>query len=72
MLQPLKSSPFSSLGRKGSPVKDFMEILHLKKADAESIYLILIDWLKTKNVQCHKLVQQIVDVWNRKPRIVAV
>ena len=56
----------------GSPVEHFMEILGLKKADAESIYSVLIDWLKTKNVMCHKLVQQIVDVWNRKPRRVAV
>ena len=39
-----------------------MEILGLKKADAESIYSVLIDWLKTKNIHCNKLVQQIVDV----------
>ena len=44
----------------------------LKKDDAESIYSVLIDWLKMNNVQCNKVVQQIVDVWNRKPRIVAV
>ena len=49
-----------------------MEILGLKKDDAESIYSVLINWLNTKNVQCHKLVQQIVDVWNRKPKRVAV
>ena len=49
-----------------------MEIFSLKKADGESIYSVLIDWLKTKNVMCHKLVQQKVDVWNRKPRRVAV
>ena len=46
----------------GSPVGHFMEILGLKKADAELSYSVLIDWLKTKNVQCNKLVQQIVDV----------
>ena len=40
----------------GSPVEHFMEILPLKKADAESIYSVLIDWIKKKNVQCHKLV----------------
>ena len=40
----------------GSPVEHFMEILPLKKADAESIYSVLIDWLNKKNVQCHKLV----------------
>ena len=27
-----------------------MEILSLNKADAESVYSILTDWLKTKNV----------------------
>ena len=42
----------------------------LKKDDAESIYSVLIDWLKMNNVQCNKVVQQIVDIWNRKPRIV--
>ena len=42
-----------------------MEILSLnKKVDAESIYSVLIDWLKMKSVQCHKLVRQIIDVWN--------
>ena len=40
----------------GSPVEHFMEILGLNKADTESIYSVLIDWLKTKNVQCHKLI----------------
>ena len=29
-----------------------MEIYPYKKADAESIYLVLIDWLKKKNVMC--------------------
>ena len=53
-------------------VKHFIEILGLKKADAKSINSVLIDWLNTKNVQSHKLVQQIVDVWNRKPRRVVV
>ena len=38
------------------PVEHFMKILSLKKVDAESIYSVLIDWHKTKNVQCHKLV----------------
>ena len=49
-----------------------MEIIGLKKPNADSIYSVLIDWLNTKNVQCNKLVQQIVDVLNRKPRRVAV
>ena len=35
-----------------------MEILGLKKADAESIYSVLIHWLKTNNVQFNKVVQQ--------------
>ena len=51
----------------GSPIEHFMEILSLKKGDAESIYSVLIDWRKTNNVECNKVVQQIVDVWNRKP-----
>ena len=56
----------------GSPIEHFMEILSLKKADAELIYSVLIDWLKMNNIQCNKVVQQIVDVWNRKPRRVNV
>ena len=43
-----------------------MEFLGLKKADAESIYSELIDWFDTKNVQCNKLVRQVVDIWNKK------
>ena len=65
-------SSFCHSVENGSPVKHFIEILGLKKADAESIYSVLINWLNTKNVQSHKLVQQIVDVWNRKPSRVAV
>lgn len=38
-----------------------MEILPLKKDDAESFYSVLIDWLKKKNVQCHKLVGMAFD-----------
>ena len=56
----------------GSPVEHFMEFLGLKKAESESIYSVLIDWLKTKNVQCNKLVQQVVDIWNKKLRKVTV
>ena len=65
-------SSFCHWVENGSPAKHFIEILGLKKADAESIYSVWINWLNMKNVQCHKLVQQIVDVWNRKPRRVAV
>ena len=53
-------------------VKHFIEILGLQKVDPELIYSVLINWLNTKNIQSHKLVQKIVDVWNRKPRRVAV
>ena len=53
---------FLSLVENGLPIEHFMEILGLKKGDPESIYSVLIDWLKTNNVQCNKVVQQIVDV----------
>ena len=39
-----------------------MENLPLKKADAELICSVLIDWLKKKNIQCHKLVGMSFDV----------
>ena len=38
------------------PVEHFMEILPLKKTDAQSIYSVLLDWLKKKDLQCNKLV----------------
>ena len=69
MFPPLKSCYWVE---NGSPIEHFMEILGLKKGDAELIYSILIDWLKTNTVHCNKVVQQIVYVWNRKPRRVAV
>ena len=50
MLQPLKSCLFCHWVENGSPAEHFMKILALKKADAESIYSVLINWLKTKNV----------------------
>ena len=37
------------------PVGHFLEILRLKRADAQSIYYILIDCLKEKNIQINKL-----------------
>ena len=40
------------LGWKFSDGNSQMEILGLNKADAESIFSVLIDWLKMKNVQC--------------------
>ena len=33
-----------------------MGILSLRKGNAESIYPTLMDWLKKKDVQCHRLV----------------
>ena len=40
----------------GSPVEHFMEILPLKRCDAELIYSTLIDWIKKKSIQCRKMV----------------
>ena len=40
----------------GVPVKHFMEILPLKKTNAQSIYSMLLDWLKKKDLQCSKLI----------------
>ena len=39
----------------GVPVEHFMEILPLKKTNAQSIYSVLLDWLKKKDLQCSKL-----------------
>ena len=40
----------------GEPVEHFFDIIPLKRADAESIYSTLIDWLKLKGIQVRKLV----------------
>ena len=40
----------------GVPVQHFMEICTLKKTDAQSIYSVLLNWLKKKDLQCNKLV----------------
>ena len=40
----------------GVPVEHFMEILPLKKTNAQSIYSMLLDWLKKKDLQCSKLI----------------
>ena len=34
-------------------VEHFMEILPLKKTDAESIYSVLIEWLEKHDIQCY-------------------
>ena len=38
----------------GVPVEHFLEIIHLKRADAETIYSSLVDCLKLKNCQVKK------------------
>ena len=38
----------------GIPVEHFMEIFQLKKTDTQSIYSVLLDWLKKKDLQCKK------------------
>ena len=40
----------------GEPVENLFEILPLKKADTQSIYSSLINWLKQRNIQISKLV----------------
>ena len=40
----------------GVPVEHFMEIFPLKKTNAQSIYSMLLDWLKKKDLQCNKLI----------------
>ena len=40
----------------GVPVECFLEIIPLKKADAETIYSILIECLKRKNLQVGRIV----------------
>ena len=40
----------------GSPEEHFLDIIHLKKADAESIYSAVIECLKQKNLQVRKIV----------------
>ena len=40
----------------GEPAEHFFEILTLKKADAQSIYSYVINWLKQRNIQISKLV----------------
>ena len=40
----------------GLPVEHFIEIIPLKKADAQTIYATLVDYLKVKGVQISKLI----------------
>ena len=49
-------SVFCRWEENGVPVEHFLEIIHLKKADAESIFSALVDCLKEKNLQVSKIV----------------
>ena len=49
-------SVFCRWQENGLPVEHFLEIIHLKKVDAGSIYTALIDCLKQKNLQVSKIV----------------
>ena len=40
----------------GVPEEHFLEIIHLQKADAESIYSKIVESLKQKNLQVSKIV----------------
>ena len=40
----------------GTPIEHFMEILPLKRCDAETIYSTLVESLKKNGVQCRKMV----------------
>ena len=39
-----------------------MEILPLKKTNVQSIYSVLLDWLKKKDLQCSKLVWALMEL----------
>ena len=47
----------------GDLLSFFFEIVPLKKADAQSIYSSLINWLKQRNIQISKLVGMGFDEW---------
>ena len=49
-------SVFCRMEEEGLPVEHFLEIVHLQKADAESIYSALIECLKQKNLQVGNIV----------------
>ena len=51
-----KLSIFCRWEENGSPVEHIMEILPLKRCNAESIYSILIKSLKKARIQCQKMV----------------
>ena len=45
----------------GTPVESFLDIVPLKKADAESIYLALVKCIKDKNLQVSNIVGIVFD-----------
>ena len=49
-------SVFCRWEQDGLPVEHFLEIVHLQKADAESIHLALVECLKQKNLQVGRIV----------------
>ena len=49
-------SVFCRWEEEGSPEEHFLEIVHLKQANAESIYSALVECLKEKNLQVSKIV----------------
>ena len=49
-------SVFCRWEEEGSPEEQFLEIVHLKQANAESIYSALVECLKEKNIQVSKIV----------------
>ena len=49
-------SMFCRWEENGVPVEHFLEIIHLKKADAECIFSARVDCLKEKNLQVSKIV----------------
>ena len=49
-------SVFCRWEEEGSPEEHFLEIVHLKQANAESIYSALVECLKEKNLQVSKII----------------
>ena len=52
-------SVFCHLEEDGTPVECFLDIVHLKKADADSIYLALVKCIKDKNLQVGNIVRML-------------
>ena len=52
----MEMSVFCRWEKNGHPEEHFMEIIHLKQANAESIYSTLVEFLKEKGLQVSKIV----------------